>query len=539
MVRLLGQNPLLLLFLVTAIGYPLGRIRVAGTSLGVASVLFAGLAVGAIDPSLKLPEIVYLLGLVLFIYTVGLASGPGFVASLRRKGLRDNALVALVLVLAGVATWGFGRWLKLETPLIAGLFCGGLTNTPALAAAIETLKLNGISGDAVTVGYSIAYPVGVIGPILAIAIAQRLWRTDYAQEARDLRDLAVSSQEIAVRTIEVTQREATGTRLKDLSAAFDWSVVFTRVLRGRDLTLSRGHTRLQIGDLITAVGSPEQLDEVTRVLGRESPVPLETDRTLLDHRHLFVSSRALAGRRLGDIDMQLWRRFGAVVTRIRRGDVELLPRASMVLELGDRVRVLAPRERLDGASEFFGDSYRSLSEIDVMGFSLGLAAGLALGMLPIPLPGGTTLRLGFAGGPLVAGLLLGARGFTGPVVWTVPYSANLTLRQIGLVLFLAGIGTRAGYSFISTVSSAGGLRLLLVGAAITTLAALLMLWVGHRLMRIPMSLLTGMVAGTQTQPAVLGFAVEQTGNDLPHVGYATVYPLATIGKIIVVQLLLG
>lgn len=539
MVRLLGQNPLLLLFLVTAIGYPLGRIRVAGTSLGVASVLFAGLAVGAIDPSLKLPEIVYLLGLVLFIYTVGLASGPGFVASLRRKGLRDNALVALVLVLAGVATWAFGRWLKLETPLIAGLFCGGLTNTPALAAAIETLKLNGISGDAATVGYSIAYPVGVIGPILAIAIAQRLWHTDYAQEARDLRDLAVSSQEIAVRTIEVTQREATGTRLKDLSSAFDWSVVFTRVLRGRDLTLSRGHTRLQIGDLITAVGSPEQLDEVTRVLGRDSPVPLETDRTLLDHRHVFVSNRALAGRRLSDIDMQLWRRFGAVVTRVRRGDVELLPRASMVLELGDRIRVLASRERLDGASEFFGDSYRALSEIDVMGFSLGLAAGLALGMLPIPLPGGTTLRLGFAGGPLVAGLLLGARGFTGPVVWTVPYSANLTLRQIGLVLFLAGIGTRAGYSFISTVSSAGGLRLLLVGAAITTLAVLLMLWVGHRLMRIPMSLLTGMVAGTQTQPAVLGFAVEQTGNDLPHVGYATVYPLATIGKIIVVQLLLG
>ncbi len=158
MVRLLSDNPLLLLFLVTAIGYPLGRIRVAGTSLGVASVLFAGLAIGAVDPRLKLPEIVYLLGLVTFIYTVGLASGPAFFASLRRKGLRDNVLVALVLVLAGVLAWRLGRALALDAPLVAGLFCGGLTNTPALAAAIETLKLNGRGGDAVTVGYSIAYP---------------------------------------------------------------------------------------------------------------------------------------------------------------------------------------------------------------------------------------------------------------------------------------------------------------------------------------------------------------------------------------------
>jgi putative transport protein len=537
MLRLLSENPLLLLFLVTAIGYPLGRIRVAGTSLGVASVLFAGLAVGAVDPALKLPEIVYLLGLVLFIYTVGLASGPSFFASLRRKGLRDNLLVGGVLVAAGLLTWLLGRWLRLETPLVAGLFCGGLTNTPALAAAIETLKLHGATGDRATVGYSIAYPIGVIGPIVAIAIAQRLWHTDYAAEAGHLGSLALSHQPIEVRTVEVTNGEAAGTRLRELASVYGWSVVFTRVQRGRQLDLARANTRFQVGDLVTAVGSPEELEQVTRVLGQVSLVHLEMDRSVLDYRRVFVSNRALAGRRLAELDLR--RRYGAVITRLRRGDVDLVPRADTVLELGDRVRVIAPRERLDRISDFFGDSYRALAEIDVMGFSLGLAFGLALGMIPIPVPGGATLRLGFAGGPLVAGLLLGARGFTGPIVWTVPYSANLTLRQIGLVLFLAGIGTRAGYSFLSTVSSAGGLHLLVAGAAVTVLAVLLTLWVGHRLLRIPMSLLTGMVAGTQTQPAVLGFAVEQSGNDLPHVGYATVYPLATIGKILVVQLLLG
>ncbi len=533
MLRLLSENPLLLLFLVTALGYPLGRIRVAGTSLGVASVLFAGLAIGAVDPALKLPEIVYLLGLVLFIYTVGLASGPSFFASLRRKGLGDNLLVAGVLLAAGVLTWFLGRAFRLEAPLVAGLFCGGLTNTPALAAAIETLKLNGQTGDTATVGYSVAYPVGVIGPIVAIAIAQRLWRTDYRGEAQRLKSLAVTSQEIDARTIQVMRPEATGVPIRELSARHDWDVVFTRVQRAHKVELAGADTRFLMGDRVTAVGSPEQLQRVTRTLGRESAVHLERDRSVLDHTPVFVSNRALAGRKV--VDLELRRRFGAVVTRIRRGDVELLPHSDTVLELGDRVRVLAPREKLDGVAHFFGDSYRALSEIDVMGFSLGLA----LGMVPIPMPGGATLRLGFAGGPLLVGLVLGARGFTGPFVWTVPYSANLTLRQIGLVLFLAGIGTRAGYSFYNTVSNAGGLRLLLAGAAITTAAVLLVLWVGHRLMKIPMSLLTGIVSGAQTQPAVLGFAVEQAGNDLPHVGYATVYPLATIGKILVVQLLLG
>lgn len=537
MLRLLSENPLLLLFLVTAVGYPLGRIRVAGTSLGVASVLFAGLAIGAIDPALKLPEIVYLLGLALFIYTVGLASGPSFVASLRRKGLRDNLLVLAVLVLGGVMTWVLGSLLKLEAPLVAGLFCGGLTNTPALAAAIETLKLNGHSGDAATVGYSVAYPVGVIGPIVAIAIAQRIWRTDYRAEARRLKSLAVTPQEIAVRSIQVMRPEATGVPIRELTARHSWDVVFTRVQRAARLELASPDTRFLMGDRVTAVGSPEQLQKVTRTLGRESAVHLETDRSILDHTPVFVSNAALSGHRISELELR--RRFGAVVTRIRRGDVELLPHADTVLELGDRVRVLAPRERLEDVAHYFGDSYRSLSEIDVMGFSLGLALGLALGMVPIPLPGNATLHLGFAGGPLIVGLLLGARGFTGPFVWTLPYSANLTLRQIGLVLFLAGIGTRAGYSFVSTVSHAGGLRLVLAGSAITISVVLLTLWVGHRFMRIPMSLLTGIVSGTQTQPAVLGFAVEQAGNDLPHVGYATVYPLATIAKILVVQLLLN
>jgi putative transport protein len=202
------------------------------------------------------------------------------------------------------------------------------------------------------------------------------------------------------------------------------------------------------------------------------------------------------------------------------------------------VRVITDRARIDSVSAFFGDSYRAVSEVDILTFSLGLAFGLFLGTIPIPLPGGAELRLGFAGGPLITALVLGTLGRTGPMVWSLPYSANMTLRQIGLILFLAGVGTRAGYGFITTFAKEGGLLLFSAGAAITCATALTMLWVGYRILKIPMSLLSGMLAGLQTQSAVLGYALEQTRNDLPTVGYASVYPVAMITKILLAQLLL-
>jgi putative transport protein len=216
-----------------------------------------------------------------------------------------------------------------------------------------------------------------------------------------------------------------------------------------------------------------------------------------------------------------------------------VPRGETVLELGDRVRVLTQREAMPAVSAFLGDSYRALSEIDLLSFGLGLALGLLIGVVPIPLPGGLTFNLGLAGGPLLVALVLGALQRTGPLVWSLPYSANLTLRQLGLVLFLAAVGTRAGYAFFTTITQGLGLAIFVAGALVTTLTAWMTLWVGYRVLKIPMGQLAGMLAGLQTQPAVLGFALESSGNDLPNVGYATVYPIATIGKIVLAQLLLA
>jgi putative transport protein len=291
--------------------------------------------------------------------------------------------------------------------------------------------------------------------------------------------------------------------------------------------------------MVSVIGIQEELEPVAREMGHFSEVRLDYDRTELDYRRIFVSKSELAGRRLKDL--RLPQELGAIVTRVRRGDLEFLPHPDTQLQLGDRVRVVAHRDRMPAVSAFFGDSYQHLGEINVFTFGLGIALGLLLGLIPIPLPGGMTLKLGVAGGPLVVALFLGIVERTGPLAWSLPYNANLTLRQIGLVLFLAGVGTRAGYPFISTLTQgdASGIYLFVGGAVITLIIVFTALWVGYKVFKIPMGLLTGMVAGMQTQPAVLSYALEQSDNDLPNLGYATVYPMAIIIKIILAQLLIA
>ena len=542
MIRLLLDNPLLLLFVVAALGYFLGKIKFRGSSLGVAAVLFVGLAFGALHPDLKLPEIVYWLGLVLFVYTIGLSSGPGFLASFRRQGWRDNLLVVSVLMLMFMFAMMVHALFRFTPAQTAGLFAGSLTNTPALASLLDYLKsaasntgLNHLLAEPV-IAYSLTYPMGVVGMILTIHLMQKIWQTDYAHEAANLRELGATNVKLQNRTIRVTQSTATHASLHHLIKLHNWDVIFGRMKRDNQLTLALGATRLQVGDLLSIVGRREELERVTAALGEASREQIDLDRRQLDYRRIFVSNPKLAGQRLRDLNLP--QQFGAVVTRLRRGDIEFLPHGDTVLELGDRIRVLTHRDRMETVSAFFGDSYRAVSEIDVLTFGLGVALGLLIGLAPIPLPGGVIIRLGLAGGPLMVAMILGTLGRTGPLVWSLPYSANLTLRQVGLILFLAGVGTRAGYAFVNTLTEGSGMTIFMAGALITCAAALTTLAVGHRLLKIPMSLLIGMLAGLQTQPAVLGFALEQTRNDLPNIGYATVYPVATITKIVLAQLLL-
>jgi putative transport protein len=521
MIDILASNPLLLLFTVSAIGYLIGRIKIGGVSLGVSAVLFVGLAFGAIDQRLRLPDIIYLLGLVIFVYTIGLSSGPGFVSSFRRRGLRNNLFIGgLIVVAAGIAAL-LRIVLGLNGAQTAGLFAGSLTNTPALAAVIEQLSRLGadetLRAEPV-VGYSVAYPVGVLGMILSIYLTRRLWQIDLQQEVQHLREFGA----IAIAELVKTR---------------GWNVIFSRLQHDGRVELATSTTQLAVGDLINIVGTPAMVERVIADLGELTSTELTLDRHTLDFRRVFVSNPAVVGVPLRDLNLPS--SMGAVITRIRRGDVELLPHGDTILELGDRVRIVTQRDNMDRVSAFFGDSYRSLAEVDVVSLGLGTALGMLVGLIPIPLPGSGSFSLGLAGGPLVVALFLGWRGRTGPIVWSLPYSANLTLRQVGMTMFLAGVGTRSGYSFVTTLTQGNGLILFLGGALITIPVAMLTLFIGYKLLKIPFSVLTGMLAGLQTQPAVLAFANEQVGNEAPNIGYAMVFPTAMVLKIIFAQILLG
>jgi putative transport protein len=536
MVGLLQRSPLLVLFSVAAAGFLLGKITVLRFSLGVSAVLFAGLLVGAVVPGVDLPELVPQLGLALFVYTLGLASGPGFFASLRRRGLAQNALALGAVALSFGLSVLVARHLGLVGQQAAGMFAGALTNTPALASTIDTLRRSRVAEDllaAPVVAYSVCYPLGVLEPMLVVWLAQRLWGAGDHRERAASRDEA-ASEPIINATIQIErdltagERAAMGLRRR--------GVVFGRIRRGETTQLVHDETAFRGGDLVTVIGVGADVERVARELGRISERRIDLDRSKVDYRRVFVSNPALTGRPLAQI--VAIHACDAVVTRVRRGDVDLVPDPGFVLQLGDRARVLAPVTQMPRIEKLFGDSLRQVAEVDVITFSLGIALGMMLGALPVPLPGGGHFALGLAGGPLLVGLLLGRLGRTGPLVWLAPFGANLTLRQFGLVLFLAGVGVRSGHSFAGALAGSNLLSLFLGGALVTSVCALTVLVVGHKLLHIPLDVVSGTVAGVHTQPAVLAFAADRTGNDLPSLGYTTVFPIATIGKIVLAQLLL-
>ena len=542
-IQLLASNPLLLLFSVVGLGYLVGSARIFGFSLGVSAVLFVGLAFGALNPALALPEYVYVIGLVLFVYAVGLQSGPGFFASFGQRGLRLNLVAVSALLLGAVTAVVVGRLARLPGAEIAGLFCGALTNTPALAATVETLKQLTAGQPAPEAGaqlarpvvaYGLAYPFGVLGVILSFWAFSRLFRIDFAREEAERRRVAGAGA-ILSRTFRVTNPGLFGLTVQEAMALLvEPGFVLSRVRHAESLEVALPDTRLAHNDQVVAVGNAESLGRAKVLFGEECvehlPAPQEAGIT---YRRIFVSSHEVVGRTVAQAQLH---RFHATITRLRRGDVDFVPTPDTVLELGDRVRVVAPAADLERITRYLGDSIRALSETDFLSMSLGIVLGVLLGMVPLPLPNGTTFKLGFAGGPLIVALIAGRLERTGPVTWGLPFEANLVLRQLGLVFFLAGIGTRAGQGLASTFAEGGGL-LIAAGAVITSVVAVGGILAGYRYLRLPMSAVMGMVSGMHTQPACLAFATQHSRSDMPNEWYASVYPASMITKILLAQVL--
>ena len=544
---LLASSAPALLFTVVGLGWFLGNIRIRGFTLGVAAVLFVGLVFGALDPvGFVIPEVIYTLGLILFVYTVGLQSGSIFFNLFRRQWLRLTALAGIAIAGSAVVTLVAARLLGIAAPVASGLFCGGLTNTPALAAAVEALRAS-LAGstldparlralmDGPTVGYSIAYPFGVVGLIVAMQVATKLGRVDFGEEQRRARRAnGLATEEPVLRELRVSNRQLIGKTFGEAMLNELTGMVFTRVKRGAEVELVTADRVLADGDVLVGVGSPAAVHKAELLVGPTVGEAMERFSPEIGHRDLLVINRKVAGSTVAELAAML----GAplVVSRIRRGGVQITPRPETTLEAGDHLRVVAHRGDLDRLTGLVGDPLKDIGEADYLSFSLGLVLGVLVGMIPIPLGGGHVVRLGFAGGPLVVGLLLGRAGRTGPIVWTMPVNASLTLRQLGLLFFLAGVGTRAGGSFVHTLASQG-LTLFFVGAAITVVSLALTLVVARRFFGYDAISAYGIVAGIHTQPAALAFANSHTGSESPNISYAAVYPVALIAKIVLAQLL--
>lgn len=534
MIELLQANPLLLLFIVVAIGYLLGQIRIGGNSMGVAAVLFVGLAFGALDPGLQMPQIVLDLGLVLFVYTIGLANGPGFFSKFRREGLREVLFIVGIMTLPALLLLGIHLALGLAPATTVGIFTGMSNNTPALASVLDLIGPNDdTAASAAVVGFSVLYPLGVLGRMLVLAIVLRLWPVDFAAEAHRLRHQYPIARDLQYRTIDITKPEIMGRPLRQLRREHEWDVLFGRLYRGSSISLISNDTQFQPGDKIVIAGTLEAMDELETAVGQRAAEVLQHDHAVYTSRRLFVSNPDIAGKPLSALNLR--EAHGAIVSHVRRGDVELLARGDTVLEWGDRIRVLAPREEIPQMVELFGDSYAQLSHVNLMTVGLGIAVGWLLGLIPITLPGGITFQLGLAGGPLLVALVLGALRRTGPILWKMPYSANLTLRQFGLILLLAAVGVRSGSAFLQAFTSGAGWLILGLGFGLIVLTTLLALWIGYKLLHIPFSLLLGMIS---PQPAVLEFAEDQAQNPLPGIGYTLMFPFAIIINVILAQVLL-
>jgi putative transport protein len=520
----LGQQPLLALFLVIAVGYAIGAINIKGFSLGVGAVLFSGLFIGAIAPKSQPPAMVGTLGLVMFLYGLGVQFGKQFFAGLAGKaGRRYNMLAGFALAAAALVTVLEMTVMSASRPMMAGLFAGAGTNAATMQAALEAA---GNSEPAV--GYSLAFPFGLVGAILCMYFMQLFVRPSLESSVKS----GLATTEVAIRSLE-----AVGRTLGETTARLPDGVRVLAVRVGEQNRHPEPALVLGADDVLWLGGSDkESLDAARQMLGERAAGRVVGDRSTIDYVRVFVSNPRLVGTRLSDL--KLPEGVEATVTHVQRGDTEMLTTPGLTLETGDRVGLVTNRASFAAVRKFFGNSIRGTTEFSYVSLGLGMVLGVLLGIVPIPVPVLGSMKVGIAGGTLIVALILGKLGRAGQLTWTMPMSANLTLRNFGLSVFLAQVGMNSGAPFVNVVAG-GGLVLLAAGAAILFALALPPLLIGHYAMRIPFDDLLGITAGVTGTPAILAYGYRSFPSERVEVCYAMIYPAATIAKIIIAQLLIA
>lgn len=538
-------HALLVLALTAVAGLALGGVSYRRLKLGSAGVLFAGIAFGHFGVRIDEPirEFVKEFGLILFVFTIGLQLGPGFVASMRRQGLKLNLLaVGVVLggaLLTAVAAWAFG-----VNPFAAlGLFSGATTNTPSLGAGQQAVAtLPGIAADLralPALAYAVSYPVGIVGIIGSLIVLRLLFRVDLAKEVAEFeQEQRRGVAPLERRSLVVVNPNLDGVTVAELPGRRELGIVLSRLQHSGETEVRAvtGRTVIQLGDRIVAVATRDRLDRFQSIVGRASEADLTQTPGAVSLRRVVVTRKDVLGKTLEELGLD--HLFGVVVSRVTRADLEMSAVPDLQLQFGDVLNLVGEDAALVRAAAAVGNSMKALNETQFVPLFVGIALGVIAGLLPVAVPGlPVPVRLGLAGGPLLLAILLSRVGHFGRLVWHMPENANLAFRELGIVLFLACVGLKAGQNFFATVFTPTGLAWVGVAVLITMVPLLVVGIIGRFALRLNFMTLSGLIAGSMTDPPALAFAGSLSKSDAPHVAYATVYPLTMLLRIVAAQVL--
>ena len=528
---------------VIAAGVLLGKIKIFGVSLGVTFVLFTGILMGhfGFTGDIHILHFIREFGLILFVFCIGLQVGPSFFSSFKKGGMTLNLLAVGIVVLniAVALTIYFIANGRIELPMMVGILYGAVTNTPGLGAAQEALTQLNYNGPQIALGYACAYPLGVVGIIGSIIAIRYLFRINLAKEEEELKnqDAEHMKHKPHLMSLEVRNESIDGKRLIQVKDFLGRPFVCSRIRHEGHVSIPNHETEFHMGDQVFIVCSEEDVEAIIAFIGKEVQVDWEKQDMPMVSRRILITKSDINGKKLGDMHFRSM--FGVNITRVNRSGMDLFADPHLTLQVGDRVMVVGQQDAVERVASVLGNSLKRLDHPNIVTIFVGIFLGILLGSLPIAFPGmPTPVKLGLAGGPLVVAILIGRFGYKLHLVTYTTMSANLMLREIGIVLFLASVGIEAGANFVHTVVEGDGLLYVGYGFLITVIPLRIIGAIARLYYKVKYFTLMGLIAGSNTDPPALAYSNQASNNDAPAVGYSTVYPLTMFLRILAGQMIL-
>ena len=527
---------------VVAAGVYLGKIKIFGVSLGVTFVLFAGILMGhfGFTADTHILHFIREFGLILFVFCIGLQVGPSFFSSFKKGGMTLNLLaVGIVVLNIAVALGLYFLWNgRVELPMMVGILYGAVTNTPGLGAANEALNQLSYNGPQIALGYACAYPLGVVGIIGSIIAIRYIFRVNMTKEEESLKTQSGDAHHKPhMMSLEVRNESISGKTLIEIKEFLGRNFVCSRIRHEGHVSIPNHETIFNMGDQLFIVCSEEDAPAITVFIGKEVELDWEKQDLPMVSRRILVTKPEINGKTLGSMHFRSM--YGVNVTRVNRSGMDLFADPNLILQVGDRVMVVGQQDAVERVAGVLGNQLKRLDTPNIVTIFVGIFLGILLGSLPIAFPGmPTPLKLGLAGGPLIVSILIGRFGYKLKLVTYTTMSANLMLREIGIALFLASVGIKAGANFVNTVVDGDGLLYVGCGFLITVIPLLIMGAVARWHYKMNYFMLMGLIAGSNTDPPALAYSNQTAGNNAPAVGYSTVYPVSMFLRILTAQLLI-